>query len=57
MLQRIGILLCLSAVLNTVEGIDTWHIACVYALVWAWGMLTAQDVHRIHNNNKSKDTQ
>ena len=53
MLQRLGILLCLSTVLSTVEGIDTWHIACVYALVWAWGLLVAQDVHK-YNNSKGK---
>lgn len=54
MLQRIGLLLCLSAVLNTIEGILTWHIACVYALVWAWGLLVEQTVINYINNNKGK---
>ena len=54
MLQRIGLLLCLSAVLNTIEGIDTWHIACVYALLWAWGLMTEQTVINYINNNKGK---
>ena len=52
MLQRIGLLLCMSAVLSSIEGIDTWHIACVYALLWAWGLLTEQTVINYINNNK-----
>jgi hypothetical protein len=50
MLQRIGLLLCVSAVLNTVEGIEAWHIMCIYALMWAWGLLTEQTVVDYINN-------
>ena len=52
MLQRIGLLLCLSEVLSSIEGIQTWHTACVYALLWAWGLLTEQTVINYINNNK-----
>ena len=54
MLQRIGLLLCLSAVLNSIEGIDTWHVACVYALLWAWGLLAESTLIDYINNNKGK---
>jgi hypothetical protein len=32
-------------VLNSIEGIDTWHIACVYALVLAWGWIIEHDIY------------
>ena len=60
--EKLALLLALSAVLNTIEGIDTWHIACVYALVMAWGWVIEQDsyaaaielAHKLKNN---KDTE
>jgi len=54
MLQRIGLLLCLGAVLSSIEGVQTWHTACVYALLWAWGLLVERTVLDYINNNKSK---
>ena len=43
MIQKLALLLCLSLVLSTVDSIDTWHIACVYLLVAAWGWLQYQE--------------
>jgi hypothetical protein len=45
MLERLALILCMSAVLGTIEGIDTWHIACVYALVMAWGWVIEQEIY------------
>ena len=43
--ERLALILCMSAVLTSIEGIDTWHIACVYALVMAWGWVIEQDIY------------
>jgi hypothetical protein len=45
MLEKLALLTCLSMVLNSIEGIDTWHIACVYALVLAWGWIIEHDIY------------
>jgi len=44
MLERLALLVCMSMVLGTIEGIDTWHIACVYALVMAWGWIIEHEI-------------
>jgi len=43
--EKLALLLALSAVLTSIEGIDTWHIACVYVLVLAWGWVIEQDIY------------
>jgi len=53
MLQRLALLLTLGAVLNTVEGIAAWQHYCVYALVWAWGLLCEQQI-TVHITTKDK---
>lgn len=45
MIQKLALLLTLSAVTSTIAGIDTWHIACVYVLVLAWGWVIEQDIY------------
>jgi hypothetical protein len=45
MLERLALILCMSVVLGTIEGIDTWHIACVYALVMAWGWIIEHEIY------------
>ena len=45
MVERLALILCMSAVLGTIEGIGTWHIACVYALVLAWGWVIEHDIY------------
>jgi len=62
MLERIALLTCMSLVLGTVEGIGTWQIACVYALVMAWGWIIEQEIYdaaielaRELKNNKDTD--
>jgi hypothetical protein len=43
MIQKLALLLTLSAVTSTIAGIDTWHIACVYALFLAWGWVCTRE--------------
>ena len=43
--EKLALLLALSAVLTSIEGIDTWHIACVYVLVLAWGWVIEHDIY------------
>lgn len=43
MIQKLALLLTLGAVTSTIEGIDTWHMACVYVLVLAWGWVCTRE--------------
>jgi hypothetical protein len=43
--ERLALLVCMSMVLGTIEGIDTWHIACVYVLVMAWGWIIEHEIY------------
>ena len=45
MLERLALILCMSMVLGTIEGIGTWQIACVYALVMAWGWIIEHEIY------------
>ena len=43
MIQKIALLLALSAVLNTIQGVEVWQLACLYALVAAWGWICSRE--------------
>jgi hypothetical protein len=62
MLERLALILCMSAVLGTIEGIDSWQTACVYALVMAWGWLIEHEIYAeaielAHRKKNNKDTE
>jgi hypothetical protein len=61
--ERLAVVLCLSTVLSTVEGIGMWQVVCVYALFLAWGWVIEQTVfndliataQQLHDKDKNND--
>ena len=43
MIQRIALVLALMAVLDTIQGVEAWQLACLYALILAWGWICTRE--------------